>query len=92
MLEIIAQFCGGVGIFLIGMTLMTDSLKSLAGDTLKSWLTRFTRTPLKATASGAALTVVMHSSTATILATIGFVSAGVLNFSQAIGVVIGANI
>ncbi|AOA58831.1 Na/Pi cotransporter family protein [Acinetobacter larvae] len=92
MYQIIAQFCGGVGIFLIGMTLMTDSLKALAGGTLKSWLTRFTRTPLKAAGSGLGLTLIMHSSTATILATIGFVSAGVLNFSQAIGVVIGANI
>lgn len=92
MFQLIAEFCGGVGLFLIGMTLMTESLKALSGETLKSWLTRFTQTPIKATSSGIGLTLLMHSSTATILATIGFVSAGVLNFSQALGVVIGANI
>lgn len=92
MLQILAQLCGGVGLFLIGMTLLTDSLKALAGNTLKALLTRFTATPFKAMLSGIGLTVLLNSSTATTVATIGFVSAGVLTFVQAIGIIIGANI
>lgn len=92
MLEVFAQLCGGIGLFLLGMTLMTDSLKDIAGETLRQWLGRFTGSPFKAMISGIALTLIVQSSTATTLATIGFVSAGVLTFSQAIGVIIGANI
>lgn len=92
MLQILAELCGGVGLFLIGMTLITDSLKALAGRTLKALLTRFTATPFKAMLSGVGLTVLLNSSTATTVATIGFVSAGVLTFVQAIGIIIGANI
>lgn len=91
-LEIIAQLCGGMGLFLIGMILMTDSLKEMAGETLRVWLTKFTRTPLKSLCSGIGLTLIVQSSTANTLATIGFVGAGVLSFTQAIGVIIGANI
>lgn len=92
MLEIIAQLCGGIGLFLIGMILMTDSLKEMAGETLRVWLTKFTGTPFKSLCSGIGLTLIVQSSTATTLATIGFVGAGVLSFTQAIGVIIGANI
>jgi phosphate:Na+ symporter len=91
-LEIIAQLCGGIGLFLIGMILMTDSLKEMAGETLRVWLTKFTGTPFKSLCSGIGLTLIVQSSTATTLATIGFVGAGVLKFTQAIGVIIGANI
>lgn len=83
---------GGIGLFLLGMTLMTDSLKALAGDSLRQWLGRFTGSPLKAMFSGIGFTLVVQSSAATTLATIGFVSAGVITFAQAIGVIIGANI
>lgn len=92
MLEVIAQLCGGIGLFLIGMTLMTDSLKEMAGESLRLWLSKFTGSPIKAIFSGIGLTLAVQSSTATTLATIGFVSAGILTFSQAIGVIIGANI
>lgn len=92
MFQSIAQLCGGIGLFLIGMTLMTDNLKNIASDTLRQWLTKFTSTPFKAMLSGMGLTLLVQSSTATIVTTIGFVSAGALNFAQAIGVVIGANI
>ena len=92
MLEVITQLGGGIGLFLIGMILMTDSLKEMAGERLRIWLSRFTGSPLKAILSGAGLTLLVQSSTATTLATIGFVSAGILTFTQAIGVVIGANI
>lgn len=71
---------------------MTDSLKEMAGETLRLWLTKFTGSPFTALCSGMGFTLAVQSSTATTLATIGFVSAGVLTFSQAIGVIIGANI
>ena len=92
MLNTLLQLLGGIGLFLLGMNLMTDSLKALAGEALRQWLVRFTDSPLKAMFSGMTLTMVVQSSTATTLATIGFVSAGVLTFSNAIGVIIGANI
>ncbi|MBJ9986689.1 Na/Pi cotransporter family protein [Acinetobacter sp. S40] len=92
MLNVIVPLMGGIGLFLLGMSLMTDSLKAIAGEALRQWLVRFTSSPMKAVLSGIGLTVVVQSSTATTLATIGFVSAGVLSFSHAIGVIIGANI
>lgn len=92
MFNVIVQLMGGIGLFLLGMSLMTDSLKAIAGEALRQWLVRFTNSPIKAVLSGIGLTVVVQSSTATTLATIGFVSAGILSFSHAIGVIIGANI
>ena len=92
MLDVLVQLCGGIGLFLIGMTMMTDSLKDMAGETLRIWLSKFTGSPIKAVLSGIGLTLIVQSSTATTLATIGFVSAGILTFAQAIGVIIGANI
>ena len=91
-MNVIIQLLGGIGLFLLGMSLMTDSLKAIAGEALRQWLVGFTNSPIKAVLSGIGLTVVVQSSTATTLATIGFVSAGVLSFSHAIGVIIGANI
>ncbi len=78
MLEVFVQLCGGIGLFLIGMTMMTDSLKDMAGETLRIWLSKFTGSPIKAVLSGIGLTLIVQSSTATTLATIGFVSAGFL--------------
>ena len=83
---------GGIGLFLLGMTLLTDGLKVLAGDALRRVLIRFTGGPTRAVLSGAALTALVQSSSATTLATIGFVSAGLLTFPQALGVVLGANL
>ena len=65
MLEVITQLGGGIGLFLIGMILMTDSLKEMAGERLRIWLSRFTGSPLKAILSGAGLTLLVQSSTAT---------------------------
>jgi len=83
---------GGIGLFLIGMVLMTDGLKIAAGDALKRTLERFTGGPLSAVAAGAGVTALVQSSSATTLMTIGFVSAGLLAFPQALGVILGANI
>jgi phosphate:Na+ symporter len=88
----ISTILGGVGLFLLGMLLMTDGLKALAGDSLRRVLTRFTGTPLTALVSGAAVTALVQSSSATTLTTIGFVSAGLLTFPQALGLIFGANV
>ncbi|HMS15533.1 MAG TPA: Na/Pi symporter [Planctomycetota bacterium] len=88
----LAATIGGVGLFLLGMILLTDGLKAIAGDSLRRILLRFTRTPLKGLLSGAAITAIVQSSSATTLATIGFVGAGTLSFSQALGVIYGTNI
>ncbi len=88
----IATILGGIGLFLLGMVLLADGLKAAAGDALRSVLVRFTGGPVRAMVSGAAVTAVVQSSSATVLATIGFVSAGLLTFPQAVGVILGANV
>lgn len=92
MLNVIFPFIGGVGLFLIGMMLLSKNLVAFAGETLRKGLVRFTGTPPKAFASGAVLTAMMQSSTATTVTLIGFVSAGLISFSHAIGVVMGASL
>jgi phosphate:Na+ symporter len=83
---------GGLGLFLLGMLVMTDGLRGMAGDALDRWLARFTRSPLTGAITGAAATAVVQSSSATVIAAVGFVSAGLLTFPQALGVVFGANL
>jgi len=83
---------GGVGLFLIGMILMTDGLKALAGRALRDVLTRFTATPVSGAVTGALATATIQSSSATTVTAVGFVSAGLLTFPQALGVIFGANI
>jgi phosphate:Na+ symporter len=86
----ISALLGGIGLFLLGITLMTEALKLLGGGALRDILGRFTGGPLQAFASGAGLTAMIQSSSATIVTTIGFVSAGLLGLQQAIGVIFGA--
>ena len=88
----IGQVLGGLGMFLLGMVLLTDGLKALAGDSLRGFLARFAGGRLSALASGAAITALVQSSSATTLTTIGFVSAGLLSFEQAVGLIVGANL
>jgi phosphate:Na+ symporter len=83
---------GGLGLFLFGMLAMTDGLKEFAGDRLRSALLRFTGKPLTAFFSGAVATALVQSSSATTLATIGFVSAGMIPFAQTIGILFGASL
>ena len=92
MTAMIFQLLGGVGLFLLGMVLLTDGLKDFAGNALRAALVRFTGTPAKAFASGALATLLVQSSSATTVTLIGFVSAGLLTFPQAIGVVMGASL
>ncbi len=88
----IAALIGGIGLFLLGMVLLTDSLKLVAGDALRRILGRFVGGPVSGMASGAIVTAIVQSSSAVTLTTIGFVSAGLLTFTQATGVIFGANL
>ncbi|MDO5622552.1 MAG: Na/Pi symporter [Paracoccus sp. (in: a-proteobacteria)] len=88
----IFTFLGGIGLFLFGMETMTAALRQLAGGGLRHWLARFTTTPLRGTLTGLAATAVVQSSTAVTVMAIGFVGAGVIGFTQALGVLFGANI
>jgi len=92
MVDVIFPFVGGVGLFLVGMTLLSEGLVAFAGGSLQRVLATFTGTPVKAFASGVVLTALAQSSTATTVTLIGFVSAGLITFIQAIGVVIGASL
>lgn len=83
---------GGIGLFLLGMILMTDGLKAAAGDHLRRALERLTGGATRAMFSGMAITALIQSSSATIITTIGFVSAGLLTFTQAVGLIFGANL
>lgn len=86
------QIAGGIGLFLLGMILMTDGIKQFAGNSLREALVRFTGRPIRAFASGVLVTMLIQSSSATTLTVIGFVSAGLLTFSQSVSVVIGASL
>ncbi|CAG0957061.1 hypothetical protein PHYC_00524 [Phycisphaerales bacterium] len=88
----VISILGGLGLFLLGMAVMTDGLRALAGSALRSVLTRAASTPAKGTFWGAVVTLIVQSSSATTMTTIGLVSAGLLTFPQALGVVFGANL
>lgn len=81
---------GGLGLFLLGIHHLTEGLKGLAGDSLRRALQTLVRGRFSAVAFGAIFTALIQSSSATVLTVIGFVSAGLVSFSQAIGVLIGA--
>jgi phosphate:Na+ symporter len=81
---------GGLGLFLLGIHHLTEGLKALAGDSLRRAMQTLVGGRLSAVVSGAVFTVMLQSSTATTLTVIGFVSAGLVTFSQAVGVIIGA--
>jgi phosphate:Na+ symporter len=86
------SFAGGIGLFLLGMKLMTDGLKVAAGDALREILAGWTATPLRGLLSGVLITAMVQSSSAVIFATIGFVNAGLLSLIQAVGVIYGSNL
>ncbi len=83
---------GGVGIFMMGMIVMTEGLRSLAGDAIRKALMRFTKTSVSGAVTGAVSTAILQSSSATTVAAVGFVGAGLLAFPEALGIIFGANI
>ena len=90
-LMILNLLCG-VALFMYGMALMGDGLKSVAGDKLESFLYRMTNTPVKGMLLGTAVTSVIQSSSATTVMVVGFVNSGMMKLFQAISVIMGANI
>ncbi len=82
----------GLALLLFGMWLLREGLRELAGARLQRWLTRVTSSPLRGALAGAVATAAVQSSSATIVTAIGFASAGLLEFSQALGIVFGANV
>jgi phosphate:Na+ symporter len=74
------------------MIVMTDGLRALAGSAMRAALMRFTRSPLSGAVTGAASTAILQSSSATTVAAVGFVGAGLITFPESLGIIIGANI
>ena len=85
-------FLGGLGMFLYGMNIMANGMQKTAGSKMSSFLGMLTNNRFLAVALGALITAIIQSSGATTVMVVGFVSAGVLNLSQAVGVIMGANI
>lgn len=83
---------GGIGLFLLGMTMLTDGLKLAAGRALERILAAWTRTRLHGLVTGVLLTALVQSSTAMTVAAIGFVNARLLTFTSALWVVFGSNL
>ena len=86
------QLIGGVGLFLLGMMLMTDGLRVAAGRTLKTLLERWTDSSIHGLLSGVLLTALVQSSSAVTVAAIGFVNAGMLTLERSVWVIFGSNI
>ncbi|MBT8137876.1 MAG: Na/Pi cotransporter family protein [Gammaproteobacteria bacterium] len=89
---IIMGLVGGLSIFLYGMELLTDSLKKVAGERMKTLLARITTNRFKGVFAGAFTTAVIQSSSVTTVLAVGFVSAGLMNLRQSIGIIMGAEI
>lgn len=83
---------GGLGLFLYGMKMMGDGLENAAGDKLKGIFDRITSNPVKGVLTGAIVTAIIQSSSATTVMVVGFVNAGLMNLYQATAVIMGANI
>ena len=88
----LVSILGGIGLFLLGMAVMTDGLKAVAGPALRTVLARAAATSLSGIFWGAIITLLVQSSSATTMTTIGLVSAGLLTFPQGLSLVFGANI
>lgn len=88
----IIQLLGGLAMFLYGIEVMGDGLKNSSGEALKRVLEKVTGNVLMGVITGALVTAVIQSSTATIVLTVALIGAGVLNLKQAVSIVMGANI
>jgi phosphate:Na+ symporter len=92
MLLIILTLLGGLGMFLIGMSLMSSGIQKAAGSGLRRLLGSMTSSPFKGVLTGFGVTSIIQSSSATTVMVVGFVNAGLMTLAQAIGVIMGANI
>ena len=92
MQAVLFQTLGGLGLFIFGMRIMSDGLKKVAGKKLRSVLSAVSSNRIIACVTGTVITSIIQSSSATTVMLVGFVDAGLLTLTQAIGVVLGANI
>ncbi|MDD2978967.1 MAG: Na/Pi cotransporter family protein [Hespellia sp.] len=90
--SIIIPFVGGLGMFIYGMQIMAQGLENAAGNRMKSLLAVLTKNKFFGVCLGAFITAVIQSSSATTVMVVGFVNAGIMNLTQAMGVIMGANI
>ena len=88
----VLNMIGGLALFLFGMHVLGEGLTKISGGKLERILERLTNTPLKAVALGAAVTAVIQSSSATTVMVVGFVNSGIMKLTQAVGIIMGANI
>ena len=88
----VVSLMAGLALFLFGLMLLTDGLKRLAGSSLKRILKKMTSNRIKGVLAGAFITSVIQSSSVTSVLVVGFVSAGLMELTQAVGVIMGANI
>ncbi len=90
--ELTYQFLGGLGIFFFGMKTLSEALQSLAGPLLRNIIKTLTTNRIMAVAIGTLVTSIVQSSSVTTVMVVGFVNAGLMELTQAIGVILGANI
>ena len=88
----ILTLIGGLALFLYGMNAMGDGLAKVSGGKLEKILENLTSNPIKAVLLGVGVTAVIQSSSATTVMVVGFVNSGIMKLSQAVGVIMGANI
>ena len=88
----ILTLIGALGMFLYGMNTMSSGLQKAAGEKLRSFLAAMTSNPFKGVLTGLGITAIIQSSSATTVMVVGFVNAGLLTLTQAVGVIMGANI
>ncbi len=91
-LQIIIPFVGGLALFIYGMNLMAEGLQNAAGNRMKKILEALTHNRFMGIALGALVTAIIQSSSATTVMVVGFVNAGLMNLTQAMSVIMGANI
>ncbi len=92
LVTILTTLAGGLALFLFGMQQMTDALKAVGGTGMKKLLASLTRNRFTAAFAGTVITAIIQSSSVTTVLVVGFISAGLLNFTNSVGVIIGANI
>ena len=90
--EMIIPFIGGLALFIYGMNIMAQGLQNAAGSKMKSILEALTQNKFMGIALGALVTAIVQSSSATTVMVVGFVNAGLMNLTQAMSVIMGANI
>jgi len=90
--EILIPFVGGLGMFIYGMQIMAAGLEHAAGNKMKTVLEALTKNKFMGVLLGAAITAVIQSSSATTVMVVGFVNAGIMNLTQAMGIIMGANV